>query len=220
MRGRLRAWRRNRAIPMQLDQAFSGAPLRPPPAARAPSDETLIRSIAKGDRDAMRLLFTRHNVRVFRFLLRIVGQHAAAEDLLNEVFLCIWQGAERFEARSQVLTWILSIARFKALSMLRRRPYAALDDDIAAAIEDPSADPETAVQGSERSALLKACINELPAAQRQVVDLVYYHEQSIENAAQIIGIPQNTVKTRMFHARKRIAEMMAARGVKATALLP
>jgi RNA polymerase sigma-70 factor, ECF subfamily len=205
---------------MQLDHAISGTPSRSPLAGPTPSDETLIRSIAKGDRDAMRLLFTRHNVRVFRFLLRIVGQHAAAEDLLNEVFLVIWQGAERFEGRSQVLTWILSIARFKALSLLRRRSCAVLDDDIAEAIEDPSADPETVVHGSERSALLKACINELPAPQRQVVDLVYYHEQSIENAAQIIGIPQNTVKTRMFHARKRIAEMMAVRGVKSTALLP
>jgi RNA polymerase sigma-70 factor, ECF subfamily len=205
---------------MQLDQAISDAPLRPPPVAHAPSDETLVRSIAKGDRDAMRLLFTRHNVRVFRFLLRIVGHHAAAEDLLNEVFLVIWQGAERFEGRSQVLTWILSIARFKALSMLRRRSCAALDDNIAAAIEDPSADPEVAAQGSERSALLKACINELSAPRRQVVDLVYYHEQSVEDVARIIGIPQNTVKTRMFHARKCIAEMMAARGVKSTALLP
>lgn len=205
---------------MQLDQAISGAPLRPPPAAHAPSDETLVRSIAKGDHDAMRLLFVRHNVRVFRFLLRIVGHHAAAEDLLNEVFLVIWQGAERFEGRSQVVTWMLSIARFKALSMLRRRSCDALDDDTAAAIEDPSADPEAAVQSSERSALLKACINELSAPHRQVVDLVYYHEQSVEDVARIIGIPQNTVKTRMFHARKRIAEMMAARGVKSTALLP
>src|ERR1700747_3146628 len=119
---------------MQLDQAISGAPLLSPPAPPPPSDETLIRSIAKRDRDAMRLLFTRHNVRVFRFLLHIVGHHAAAEDLLNEVFLGIWQGAERFEGRSQALTWILSIARFKALSMLRRRPYAALDDNVAAAI--------------------------------------------------------------------------------------
>jgi RNA polymerase sigma-70 factor, ECF subfamily len=108
-------------------------------AKQAPdtSDAALIQSIAAGDRGAMRILFARHNVRVFRFLLRFVGDESAAEDLVSEVFLDVWRQADRFQARSQVSTWLLAIARNKALSARRRRSTEELDEDAAAAIEDP-----------------------------------------------------------------------------------
>ena len=182
-------------------------------SAKATSDEVLIGLVAKGDKDAMRLLFARHNVRVFRFLIRMVGNEATAEDLLNEVFVHVWRTAERFEARSQVSTWILGIARYKALTALRSRSFDELEDEVADSIEDSSDDPETSMQKTERSAILQACLSQLSSAHREVVDLVYYHEQSIEEVARIIGVPQNTVKTRVFHARKRIAELMAAQGL-------
>ena len=123
-------------------------------------------------------------------------------------------GARGFEARSQVTTWILGIARYKALSALRQRSFASLDDEVAEAFEDPADDPEVAMQKTDRGAVLQACLQQLSSAHRQVIDLVYYHEQSIEEIARIIGVPQNTVKTRVFHARKRIAELMAAQGVE------
>jgi len=181
---------------------------------QATSDQALMALIAKGDRDAMRLLFARHHLRVFRFLTRIVKNEETAEDLLNEVFLDVWRGARGFEARSQVTTWILGIARYKALSALRQRSFAALDDEVAESFEDPADDPETAMQKTDRRAMLQACLSQLSNAHRQVIDLVYYHEQSIEEIARITGVPQNTVKTRVFHARKRIAELMAARGLE------
>ena len=81
-------------------------------------------------------------------------------------------------------------------------------------IEDTADDPEVSVQKTERSALLQQCLQQLSIAHRQVVDLVYYHEQSIEEVAEIIGVPPSTVKTRVFYARKRIAELMAERGVE------
>ena len=85
------------------------------------SDEVLIGRIADGDRLAMQVLFARHHIRVYRFMLRMVRNEAAAEDLISEVFLDVWRQAEKFEGRSTVSTWMLSIARFKALSALRRR---------------------------------------------------------------------------------------------------
>src|SRR5215469_5355887 len=187
-------------------------------SAKATSDEVLLALIAKGDKDAMRVLFARHNLRVFRFLIRMVGNEATAEDLLNEVFVHVWRTADRFEARSQVSTWILGNARYKALSALRTRSFDELDEEVAEAIEDTADDPEVAVQKAERSALLQSCLSQLSTAHRQVVDLVYYHEQSIEEVAQIIGVPQNTVKTRVFHARKRIAALIAAQGIEHAAL--
>lgn len=203
---------------MQFNPAISTAASSRPPSVQATSDQTLIGLIAKGDKDAMRLLFARHHLRVFRFLTRIVKNEETAEDLLNEVFLDVWRGARGFEARSQVTTWMLGIARYKALSALRQRSFVSLDEEVAEAFEDPADDPEVAMQKTDRGAVLRACLQQLSSAHRQVIDLVYYHEQSIEEIARIIGVPQNTVKTRVFHARKRIAELMAARGVERAAL--
>jgi RNA polymerase sigma-70 factor (ECF subfamily) len=199
---------------MHFTQTASGAVSSRPAAAKVTSDETLLGLVAQGDKDAMRALFARHNVRVFRFLLRLVGNDATAEDLLNEVFIEVWRHADRFQARSQVSTWILAIARFKALASLRRRSLDELDDETYEAIADPADDPEIAMQKTERSALLQDCLKQLSIAHREVVDLVYYHEQSIEEVAEIIGVPQSTVKTRVFYARKRIAELMAERGLE------
>src|SRR5216683_3758886 len=115
------------------------------------SDEELIGRIAGGDRLAMQVLFARHHVRVYRFVLRLVRDEATAEDLISEVFLDVWRQAGRFEGRSAVSTWLLAIARFKALSVLRRRKDAELDDETAAAIEDTSDDPEVVVQKKDTS---------------------------------------------------------------------
>lgn len=166
----------------------------------------------------MRLLFVRHNVRIYRFILRIVGNEMAAEDLVNEVFIEVWRSAHRFESRSQVTTWILGIARFKALTALRRRPSERLDDDFAESIEDSADNPEMLVQKADRSAVLQICLKQLSNAHRQVIDLIYYHEQSIEEVARITGVPENTVKTRAFHARKRLAELIEARGIESMSL--
>ena len=103
---------------------------------QATSDEVLIGRIANGDRLAMQVLFARHHVRVFRFVLRLVRNEATAEDLISEVFLDVWRQAGKFEGRSAVSTWLLAIARFKALSVLRRKPEQELDEETAEAIED------------------------------------------------------------------------------------
>jgi RNA polymerase sigma-70 factor (ECF subfamily) len=177
-------------------------------------DEVLIGRIAAGDRLAMQVLFARHHVRIYRFALRLVRDESVAEDLISEVFLDVWRQAGRFEGRSQVSTWLLAIARFKALSALRRRPDEELDDETAEAIEDPSDDPEIALEKKDKSAAIRKCLERLSAEHREIIDLVYYHEKSVEEVAQIVGIPENTVKTRMFYARKRLAELLKAAGIE------
>jgi RNA polymerase sigma-70 factor, ECF subfamily len=177
------------------------------------SDVALIRSIAAGDKHAMQILFARHNVRVFRFLARFVGDKSAAEDLVSEVFLDVWRQAGRFQGRSQVTTWLLAIARNKALLALQRRSNEELDEHAAAALEDPQDGPEVTLQDRQKAELLLNCLRQLSLAHREVIDLVYYHEKSIDEVAEITGIPQNTVKTRMFYARKRTAELMTAQGI-------
>ena len=177
------------------------------------SDEVLISRIAGGDRLAMQVLFARHHVRVYRFVLRLVRNEATAVDLISDVFLDVWRQAGKFEGRSQVSTWLLSIARFKALSQLRRKPEDELDDETAEAIVDTADDPETALEKTDKGALLRKCMSGLSAEHREIIDLVYYHEKSVEEVAEIVGIPEATVKTRMFYARKKMAELLKEQGV-------
>ena len=199
---------------MQYSQAVTVATAdRPRGAVQETSDEALVLSIATGDKQALQVLFGRHNVRVYRFVLRFLNDEAGAEDLVSEVFFDVWRQASRFEARSQVSTWLLAIARNKALSALRRRSTEELDDEVAEFIEDPADSPEVTMQKKQRSSILAECLTQLSAAHREIIDLVYYHEKSIDEVAEIIGVPQNTVKTRMFYARKRIAELMNGKGL-------
>ncbi len=177
------------------------------------SDQDLISRVAKGDRLAFRALYARHHVRVFRFILRFIKDEGHAEDLIGEVFLDVWRQADRFEGRSSVSTWILGMARFKALSSLRRPKEAALDEDQAGAIADDADTPETVAQKVDKAQAIRRCIEALSNEHREIVDLVYYQEKSISEVAEIVGIPENTVKTRMFYARKRLQELMQSAGV-------
>src|SRR5213082_542246 len=179
------------------------------PHVRAPvqdtSDEALIGLIAEGDKRAMQVLYARHNVRVYRFIVRLTGNPTLAEDLVSEVFLDVWRQADGFEAKSQVSTWLLAIARYKALSALRRRTDEHLDDHMAASIEDTADDPETAVGTKDRNIIVQKCMTRLSPAHREVIDLVYYHEKSVDEVSRIVGVPAATVKTRMFYARNNMA---------------
>ena len=161
----------------------------------------------------MQVLFARHHVRVYRFVLRLVRNEATAEDLISEVFLDVWRQAAKFEGRSAVSTWILSMARFKALSSLRRRTEDELDDETAGTIEDPEDNPETALAKKDKGAALRQCLEKLSAEHREIVDLVYYHEKSVAEVASIVGIPEATVKTRMFYARKKLSELLKEHGI-------
>src|SRR5207248_7074673 len=144
---------------------FASPHLRGP--AQETTDEALIGLIADGDKRAMQVLYARHNVRVFRFIVRLTGNQTLAEDLVSEVFLDVWRQAEGFEAKSQVSTWLLAIARYKALSALRRRIDEPLDDQMAASIEDTADDPETAVGIKDRNIVVQKCLTQLSPAHRE-----------------------------------------------------
>jgi RNA polymerase sigma-70 factor (ECF subfamily) len=184
--------------------------------SRHTSDEELIAAIAYGDRLAMQLLYARHNVRVYRFALSIIRNDASAEDVVSETFIDVWQQADRFEGRSKVSTWLMSIARHKALSALRSRQHDAIEDH-AETLADVADTPETSMQKTDRTELLRDCLAKLTPAHREIINLVYYQEKKIEEVAEILAIPLNTVKTRMHYARKRLSELLGAAGFAAAA---
>jgi RNA polymerase sigma-70 factor, ECF subfamily len=177
-------------------------------AGETSSDAILVNRIAAGDKLAMHALFARYRTSIYRWLLRFVASEALAEDLLSDVFLDVWRQADRFEGRSSVSTWLMSIARYKALSARRVRTEDELTQEIEAAIPDPSDDPEAALQEKDRGELLRQALTHLSREHREIIDLVYYHERSIAECAEIVGIPAATAKTRMFYARRKLAELV------------
>jgi RNA polymerase sigma-70 factor (ECF subfamily) len=181
------------------------------------SDETLIKQIADGNKLAMRALFARHQVRVYRFALRIVRDTALADDVVSEVFIDAWQHAGRYEGRSTVSTWLLGITRHKALTAANRRPTEAIDSETAMNVIDPANSPEAELGHKDTGAVIRRCLAALTPEHAEIIDLVYYQDKSIKEIVEILGIPENTVKTRMFYARKRLAALVAAEGIERAA---
>jgi len=165
---------------------------------RAISDQGLILRIAGGDKRAMQVLFARHHVRVFRFVLGLIEDASIAEDIVGEVFLDVWRQADRFQARAEVSTWLLAMARRKAVAALRWRPRPTGAE--VNAIEDPA----SAMDNEDRGEAMRTRLAALSPDRREIIDLVYYHGKSIDAAAEILEIPAAAVKTRMFDARKRL----------------
>jgi RNA polymerase sigma-70 factor, ECF subfamily len=180
----------------------------PAPAGAASSDNILIARIASGDRLAMQTLFARHRLSLYRWIVRIVRDEDLAEDLLSEVFLDVWRQAAKFESRASVSTWLLAIARYKALSAQRRRVDVELDEEVVATIADPADDPERVLQKKDQGELIRGALAKLSPEHSEIIDLVYYHGKSVKEVAEVVGIPEATVKTRMFYARKKLTDIV------------
>ncbi len=199
------------ASPIAPQHTFVGLGFAgPSPEQPANSDQALLQRIVGRDQHAMRMLFVRHRNATFRFILRLVRDEAVAEDVLIETFFAVWRCADRFEARSAFSTWLLAIARHKALSAVSRRETVALDEEAWEAVPDPADDPETALQSKDAGENLRRCLMRLSRKHTEVVDLVYYHDRTIAEAAQILRISEATVKTRMFYARRKLAQLLSA----------
>ena len=204
---------------LEQDHRASGADsgetcgFAPESVERHGADCALMARVARADKAALRALFLCHQTRVFRFIQRIVRNEAVAEELVNEVFLDVWQHAASYEGRSSVTTWLLKLAHNRAISALRKRREEAWDEEKAGEIPDGADDSEVIAQKADKGRLLRRCIDRLSPEHREIVDLVYYHERSVAEASTILGIPEGTVKTKLFVARKRLSELLQQAGV-------
>jgi RNA polymerase sigma-70 factor, ECF subfamily len=192
---------------MHNNTARASAPTAEIYAFDGQADLSLIKAVASGNRSAMRTFYLRHNVRVFRFISRLVADRALAEDLVSDIE--VWSKAS-YEGRSQVSTWLLAIARFKALSAVNRHREVLGDEPAMELVEDAADTPEETILKEDRTAQLRRCLAQMSREHREVIDLVYYHEKSVGEVAEITQLPKNTVKTRMFYARKRLGQLLAS----------
>lgn len=181
------------------------------------SDDDLIRRIAGHDGAAMHRLYVRYRAKVFNYVHRLVPEREDVDDLVSQAFLDVWHAAGTFEYRSSVSTWLLAIARFKALHHFRKRRRERIDDVEIPEVIDDAESPDTMIDRAKMNDVLRACVGKLHPARREVVDLVYYQERSVIEASEILGIPCATVKTRMFYARKDLAILLEGAGINRAA---
>lgn len=180
----------------------------------AATDGKLLDGIAKGDRAAFTQFYQRHNRALFAFLVKLVREREMAEEVLSETMLEVWRQAGRFEGKSSVTTWVFSIAHHKAVSRLRRKREVALDEEVAANIEDSAPTPDKLATDQNMSRLLKGLMERLSLDHREILQLAYFQEFSVQEIADVLDLPENTVKTRMFYARQRLKSLLEAAGVK------
>jgi RNA polymerase sigma-70 factor (ECF subfamily) len=173
-------------------------------------ERELIFRVAGGDRDAFRDLYVHYHRRLARFLTRLTHRQEDAEEIINDTLWIVWQRAAEFRGASQVSTWIMGIAYRRALNMIRRaatheRVMAQESLEGEALVSDPG-------QAAENRQLLNHALAQLPLEQRMVLELTYYLDHSCEEVAEIMECPVNTVKTRMFNARRKLRAMLAEHG--------
>lgn len=175
------------------------------------TESSLLRRIAAKDRKAFEALYHRYDRRLFAFILKLTRRADLVEEILNDVLLAIWKGAGGYDARSRPSTWIFGIAWHKASKALaRRRPEPAGEPEVEPVDQD---EPESLLARRELATALGRALRVLPAEQRSVVEMTYYYGLSYQEIAEIMGCPVNTVKTRMFHARRRLREILPAMGI-------
>jgi RNA polymerase sigma-70 factor (ECF subfamily) len=183
---------------------------RPQASADAGADAALLTRIAAGDRRAFESLYRAYHARLSRFLFNMTRRPPLVEEVLNDTLFFVWEHPERFNGASRLSTWIFAIAYRKALNALRRQDPPAEDKG---AEERPSdeAGPERRLGDSQTRAALRAAMGRLSADHRAVVDLAYFHDMSYQEISEIMACPIDTVKTRMFHARRHLKRSLGGR---------
>jgi RNA polymerase sigma-70 factor (ECF subfamily) len=165
------------------------------------TDARLIEQVAGGDETAFRTLYERYSERTLRYAYTLLRNRHLAEDVVQDTMVAVWKGADRFSGRSKVSTWIFGIARNKALDLLRREKRGARVPELKLVSPDPA-------PGIERDENVRTALETLSTDHREVVFLTFYEGLSYGEIAQLLDIPEGTVKSRMFHAKKRLAEVL------------
>jgi RNA polymerase sigma factor (sigma-70 family) len=172
-------------------------------------EAALLQRVADGDRLAFETLYRGYFPRLTRFLQRVMRRPQVVEEVLNDAMLVVWRKAATFNGQSKVSTWIFAIAYHKALKAIKRFDEPVEYDDEA--YEESQPGPETQLMQKQRYALILEQIGRMSAEHRAVIELTYFHGCAYREIAQIMSCPVDTVKTRMFHARRRLRQFLSDR---------
>lgn len=172
-------------------------------------DEVVLKQIAQGDEEALAVFYRRYEARLFNFIQTKLHDAFEAADVLNEVFLEVWHKAGSFQGRSKVSTWLFSIAYYKVVDRLRKTRPTQLEDEAMVELADESPTILSCLIGGEQADQVRYCIQTLSTAHRAVMDLTFFEEMSYSEIARVVDCPENTVKTRMFHAKQAMKKCIS-----------
>lgn len=164
-------------------------------------DVRLLASVAGGDVASMKTLYQRHAEAVHRFVQTRLRDHFEVADIVHNTMLDVWRSAGRFQGRSSVRSWILSIARNKTVDLIRKQSRTELaepDENIP----DDTPDPEAVLAAAQDATRVRDCVEKLPAQQKSAVHLAFFEEMTYGEIAEIANVPEGTIKTRIYHAKK------------------
>jgi RNA polymerase sigma-70 factor (ECF subfamily) len=176
------------------------------------TEQELLASVVGGHMAAFEELYRRYDKRVFRYICTFLHDRAAAEEALSDTMLAVWQGAGSFSRTSRISTWIFGIARHKALDAMRRnvRRQQEVELDTAADLVHPGTNPIDQIQRNQVADLTKKAMDRLSQDHREILYLVFYEELPYEDIALLLGIPVNTVKTRVFYAKQQLRQHLSS----------
>ena len=177
-------------------------------------DALWIKQIAAGDRDAFEKLYGEYQKRLFRYFMRLVSATEVAEELTSDVLVEVWKKAGEFRGLSKVSTWIFGIAHFKAMNEYRAKKPATLDIEAAVNEADPGATPEESAAQVNLKEKIKRALQALSPEHREVMELTFTNGLSYQEISDIMQCPVNTVKTRMFYAKKQLQEILEKMGIR------
>lgn len=172
-------------------------------------DARLIERIGRGEPAALEALYARHGRALLAYLIGQVGDPHLAEEVLQDVMLAVWRSADRFRGESRVTTWLLAIARRRAITARQRRTPVERSLDERAA-DDGRGPAELFERQTERSAVRDA-LRDLPDDQRETLELVFFHGLSGPEAAEVLGIAPGTVKSRLHRAKSALERALRLR---------
>ena len=164
-------------------------------------DRELLSRIATGDEAAFKRLYARYADRVFRYALTLLRNRHLAEEVVQETMVAVWRGAGSFKGGSLVSTWIFGIARNQAHALLRREARGAREPEESLVLPDPA-------EGLHCRDRVLAALEELPPEQREVVVLAFYEGLSYREIGRLLGVPEGTVKSRMYFAKRKLREVL------------
>lgn len=165
--------------------------------------DQMIERLRMGDIDAFEVFYKAYRTRLRGFILKIVSREEVVDEIFDDVMMIVWTKIKDFEGRSKLSTWVFSIAYRRALKERNLKIEVELPNEI----EEPDTTPNNAQRGVEVSSIkerIRAAVGKLPASQESVVRLAYFEGLSYRDIGEIMGCPEDTVKTRMFHARRKL----------------
>ena len=171
----------------------------------------LLTRIAAGNEAALKQFYQAYHARVYAFVLRRCGDPAESADILNEVMIEVWRRADRFEGRSQALTWVLGIAHHKVLDALRRRGRREMDELDESMPDDNAVNTADLLSAAQNAEFVRRCMEKLSDSHRLMVHLAFFEDMPYPEIARIADCPVGTVKTRVFHAKRLLKECLSGR---------